>query len=48
VALTDAHTDQAAAQKAAAGAPNGQFMWLQAGAHDRGRVLQALFNAMTD
>ena len=48
VALTDAHTDQAAAQQAAAGAPNGQFMWLQAGAHDRGRVLQALFNAMTD
>ena len=48
VALTDAHTDPAAAQQAAAGAPNGQFMWLQAGAHDRGRVLQALFNAMTD
>jgi hypothetical protein len=48
VALIDGHTDQAAAQKAAAGAPNGQFMWLRAGEHNRMRVLQALFNAMTD
>ena len=48
VALTDARTDKAAAQQAAAGAPDGQFIWLQAGEHNRGRVLQALFDAMTD
>ena len=48
VALTDAHTDQAAAQQAAAGAPDGHYIWLEAGEHSRGRVLQALFNAMTD
>jgi hypothetical protein len=48
VALTDTHTDKAAAQQAAAGASDGQFIWLQAERHNRGRVLQALFNAMTD
>jgi hypothetical protein len=47
VALTDSHTDKAAAQKAAAGAPDEQFIWLQTGEHSRGRVLQALFDAMT-
>jgi hypothetical protein len=47
VALTDSRTDKAAAQQAAAGAPDEQFIWLQAGEHNRGRVLQALFDAMT-
>jgi hypothetical protein len=48
VALTDARTDTAAAQRAAAGAPDEQFIWLQAEKHNRGRVLRALFNAMTE
>jgi hypothetical protein len=47
VALTDAHTDKAAAQQAVASSPEGQFIWLQARAHNRGRVLQALFDATT-
>ena len=48
VALTDAHTDKGAAQQAAAGSLDKQFVWLQVGEHNRGRVLQALFDATTD
>jgi hypothetical protein len=48
VALTDGRTDKATAQQAAAGASTEQFVWLQAGEHNRGQVLQALFDAVRD
>jgi hypothetical protein len=48
VALTDAQTDRAAAQAAAAAAPTGRFVWLDATQIDRAKrreVLNALFVA---
>ena len=48
VALIDERTDKATAQQAAAVAPAEQFVWLQAGEHNRGQVLQALFEAVRD